>query len=164
MARTDTPAPIRPLIRWVLGLSLALNLLIIGAIAGAFLRHGGPPDRGGRFDAAGYGAPYVQALSRADKRQMRKALKDLRGSLPSRKDRRALYGEMLTVLRADDFDRDRVLALFETQRGIALSVQSAAQDAWLAHISAMSLQERRAFADRLEEVLRRGPRKRDRDR
>lgn len=44
--RADAPAPPRPRrrwARWALAASVCVNLLLIGAAAGAFLRHGGPP-------------------------------------------------------------------------------------------------------------------------
>ena len=67
-------------VKWALGISLALNLLVAGAIGGAIFRHMGEgPDtrqRGGQ-GAHSYGAPYVQALPRAQRRALREEIREL---------------------------------------------------------------------------------------
>ena len=48
MPLRDTPrATVSGWLRWLLVLSLALNMLVIGAVASAWLRHGGPEVRHG---------------------------------------------------------------------------------------------------------------------
>ncbi|MEM9968087.1 MAG: periplasmic heavy metal sensor [Pseudomonadota bacterium] len=141
--------------KWALGISLALNLLILGAVGGALLRSAGVgpdmrPARGGPL-LHGYGAPYMRALP-AEARQAVRA--DVPG-LPSRRERRAHFGEMLDALRADQFDPTTVSVLFERQRETALLVQSVLQDRWLTVVSEMSDAERADLADRLEEMMNR---------
>ena len=149
-------------LKWALGLSLALNLVIVGFVGGAVLRHAGEGrgDRGPSLQS--YGAPFVRALPREAKRKLREALRGERAELPSRKDRRALYSELLEALRADDFDADAARVVFATQSGAAQNMQDRAQAAWIALISEMPAPERAAVADRLEETLKRGRKKRER--
>lgn len=160
MAEQQLKTGKRPLLRLALGISLALNLAIIGAVAGTAYRFaGGPGGRDGR-DMHSYGATYVRALPREARQGIREALKSQRSDLPSRSERRALYAELLEVLRAPDFDAETIKALFVMQQETALKVQSAAQQAWLKEVSAMSVADRNDFADRLEEMLKRKSEKR----
>ena len=67
--------------RWALIISLALNLIVIGAVVGTVLRHGSEGHRDAHGDKHGHdmaGGPLTQALSREDRRaigrEMRRAL------------------------------------------------------------------------------------------
>lgn len=144
--------------RILLGLSLALNLLVVGIVAGAVWRSGG--DRDGRWHRAppslqNYAEPYVRALPRAERRALHKAI---RQSHPQsgRAARREAYAAMLAALRAEPFAPDAVEGILKAQRDRVVSVQSAAQAQWMASVMAMSPAERAAYADRLEERLKRG--------
>lgn len=146
--------------RWLLGVSLALNLLIIGAVGGAILRPGGPV-RGGDIDRSemrGFGAPYVRELPRATQRKLFRALRQ-QGQWPSRADRRAAYEEMIEALRAQPFDPSRPEKLLNAQAETVAVAQRTIQAAWLRHLTEMSNTQRAAYADRLEQRLRRTPRK-----
>lgn len=137
----------------VLGLSLALNLLFVGLIAGAVWRNQGGP--GPRFAGPGlqsYAAPYVHALPRAERRALNRSIRAAHPRL-GREARRAVYGEMLTALRATPFDVAAVQEVLDGQRRAILGVQEAAQSKWMAAISAMSDAERQAYADRLQELI-----------
>jgi uncharacterized membrane protein len=164
--QTDPPTT-RPrrLFKVVLVLSLALNLLFVGLIAGAAWRHGGDGFHRGHAggDWRGFAAPYVRALPREDRRAL---FKDLRGMhpRPDQAARRAPYDLMLTALRADPFDADRVAAILTEQQSRAVDMHGTARDSWLAAVAAMSGPDRAAYADRLEEIIERGPRRRSRDR
>lgn len=143
--------------RWVkivLGLSLAANIAVLGAVAG-FLLRGGPP-RDGPV-AMGYAAPYVIALPR----EMRRAVLDTvraDAALPSRKERRARYDEMFNALKADPFDRDRVEDILMRQGTESTRIQDASRAAWLSTVAGMDVVERTAYVSRIEEILRRGKR------
>ncbi len=137
----------------VLACSLALNLLVAGMVAGAAWRHGG--DRGGGWRSAppalqGYAAPYVRALPQAQRRSLHKAIRQS----SSREERRAAYQDMLGALRAEPFDAQAVRALLTAQRDRVLAAQSAGQTQWIALVEAMTPQERAAYADQLEETLK----------
>ena len=63
--------------RWMriaFGVSLALNLAVVGVLAGTFARFGGPPSRGPGMIS--YATPYVRALPRDDQREIFRAVRD----------------------------------------------------------------------------------------
>ena len=148
-------------LKWALGLSLALNLIIVGFVAGAIWRFAGPhaPDRMVRDGGANYGTAFVRSLPPRAQRQLHRSLRREAGTLPSRAERRGLYREMLTLLRADTFDAVAVEAIFATQAQTAQRVQTRAQAGWLEIVGGMTREERWEVAARLEAALRRGPRK-----
>lgn len=148
--------------RWALGLSLAVNLLFVGAIGGAVYRNAGGPgmDRHGGPEVRSYGSPYVRALPRKDRRDLHEHLKADNGAArPSRAERRAHYESMLAVLRADPFEVAAVHDILTSQGDAAQTMQTAAHTAWLGRISAMSASERQSYADRLERELKKPKRK-----
>ncbi|WP_299604501.1 periplasmic heavy metal sensor [uncultured Tateyamaria sp.] len=148
-------------VKILLGLSLAINLGIAGLVGGIALS-GGP--LGGKGPGMGYAMPYVLALPQEDRRAVFGVVRGNR-DLPGRGVRRAVYGEMVALLKADTFDRAAVTAILERQARGVEQVQSVAQDEWLDRVAAMSDEERRAYAERVEEVVAKGgprkPRKKD---
>lgn len=126
----------------VLGISLALNLAVLAAVAGAAWRHKDAPQvsRGGGV--------YMQALPREAQRAVRA---QLRSAALQRGD----VSEMLSVLREDPFDPAAAAVVLEVRRDAGLARQNIATAAWLEQVSAMNAQDRSAYADRLEEVLQR---------
>lgn len=159
MADTEQDqAPKRRVPLWVkllLGASLALNLLIIGVVAGAVSRMDGPVRA-----AASYAMPYVVALERDQRREIFDEIREetRAGKLPGRKARRAFYQEMIAAIQADPFDRGAVEAVLARQRESVIGVQQVAQAAWLERIEALPLEARQAYAERLRNVLKRGGR------
>ena len=149
----DAPRPPRTAlwVKIVLGVSLALNLAIIGLVVGAFARVG--PELKA-MPGVNYAMPYAMALPREERVAL---LRDVRRTtnLPSRQERRAHYAKMLQVLRADQFDPDEARALMSTQARVMVAAQQAAQDAWIKKTAAFTPQERLSYADALEEALRR---------
>ncbi len=141
--------------RVALVLSLALNLLIVGAVVGAVSsgKKGGP-----RMSDVSFG-PYTSALDREDRRALRRAIRDDTGR-PNRAAARENFQTFLSVLRAEPLDVAEMTRVFEAQGALAQARQSAGKAALLEHIAQMSAADRAAFADRLEEVLQRGPGKR----
>ena len=152
-----TPKPTRcPLwVKIVLGLSLALNLAIVGMIAGFVLR-GGP--MGARGPAMGYATPYVLALPRELRRDVFGAVRN-DDSLPDRRARRAEYRAMIAALRATPYDAAAVEAVLKRQAEGASRVQAAAHDAWLKAVARLSDEERVAYTARMEEALKKGGRR-----
>lgn len=144
--------------RWMriaFGVSLALNLAVVGVLAGTFARFGGPPSRGPGMIS--YATPYVRALPRDDQREIFRAVRDqLPKDSNSRQARRALYAAMIEALKAEPFDPAQVETILNRQNTAALAVQSAAHTAWLAHVAAMSPEDRAAYADNVSEFMRRG--------
>ena len=159
--KTPNPAP-KPMrrtpiwLRVVLLVSLALNLLVVGVVAGHFLRDD-PKGRVPRVDRMQ--APMTFALSHEDRRAIGKALRqEYRDNRPSREEVVAEYQGVIAALRADPFQPELVEDAFRRQRAAASSRVEIGQKLLMDRLTAMSADERHAFADRLEEGLRRGPR------
>ena len=147
--------------RWLklaLFASLAINLAVVGLVAGAFLRGG--PDRPGGPGAESYARPYMSALPKEQRREMFRGVReDARGKVPDRRARRALYGDVLTALRAEPFDPAALKAAAQRQAEAGVTLLQATQTAWIDVVAGMSAEERAAYAQRVEDALKRGPRK-----
>lgn len=156
----NTPKPTRTGrgIKWALGLSLAVNLIIVGFVGGAVWRFSGPdaPQRKWRAETISSGMAFVHALPREARREMRQNLRGQGDELPNRAERRALYEQVLRGLRAESFDQSAIESVFAVQASTAQTVLTRAQAGWLGVVSNMDVSERRIVADRLEEALRRG--------
>ena len=142
-------------VKIALGLSLALNLLIVGLVGGALLALG--PGRSGgddpRLRSLGLG-PFALALSRAD----REAVSDRIDRDALRGDRRALGAslrDLRDALLADPFDRAVAEGALARSRAAAEAVQGHGHAALLDQIETMSAAERADLADRLGRALRR---------
>lgn len=149
--------------RWVkivLGLSLALNLAIAGAVAGFAMR--AAPMRDGHT-GMGYAAPYVIALPREARRDVFGAIRS-NEALPKRSVRRAHYVEMIDALRAEPFVQGRVEAILSRQSTGVAQIQDVSQAAWLSAVTEMDAAERAAYVERVENVLKRGKRRKKGDR
>tara|TARA_R110000850_G_scaffold22813_2_gene67312 strand:- start:2342 stop:2800 length:459 start_codon:yes stop_codon:yes gene_type:complete len=132
--------------RWmpvVLTLSLALNLAVAAALAGAAWRHK-EADRGPRV--ARGGAIYMQALPRDVRREI---FRDLRAVMPARQD----PVDMIAALRHVPFDPAAAEAVLASERGVAWMREDAASSAWLEYITALPDAEREVYANRLQELL-----------
>ena len=141
-------------IKLLLGVSLAANLAIVGLVAGFALR-GGP--LGGKGPGAmGYAMPYVLALPREDRRGVFSALRR-DDTLPNRRDRRAQFNAMIDALQTTPLDIPSIEAVLASQADGVTRVQKRAQSEWLSIVSAMSDEERIAYAARIKDVLKRGP-------
>lgn len=133
----------------LLVLSLALNLLFIGLIGGAMARFGGPfaHDRGQTARGASLGAAVFRALPRDDRRAMFRKVAGARDRDAAGAD------ELLTTLRADALDRGALAAFADGQGERRRAHGVAIAEAWVENVAAMSVEERRAYADRIEEIL-----------
>ncbi len=138
--------------RWmpyVLGVSLALNLMVIAAVASAVWVRGGPQDR---VRGGGFATPYVMALETEDRRALRHA------AIRAPRDqsaRRAEYAAVLGALRAEPFDQASVAKVLTTQQTRVLDRQNMLRAAWLDRIAAMDAAQRAAYANRLEDIIAR---------
>ncbi|UAB89791.1 periplasmic heavy metal sensor [Ruegeria sp. SCSIO 43209] len=151
---SDHPAPKRKWMPILLVVSLALNLLIVGVILGAALRFKGSA----HADAPpGFGPALYYALPKSDRKALRGELSDLRGKGSHR--RKQDFTALSQVLRAVPFDPAAVASLLAQQSKATADLQTALHQQWLAQISAMNDDQRAAYADRLEDVVKRGPRK-----
>lgn len=137
-----------------LAVSVALNLGVAGMVAGAWMNGG--RDRGMPRDLS-FG-PFSEALSPADRFALRKALIDRApGFREARAAAQAEFADLLTALRASPFDPAGVqsaLGAIEARNAGRLELGRSLIEA---RISQMSEADRLAFADRLENGLRRRP-------
>ncbi|WP_158234143.1 periplasmic heavy metal sensor [Oceaniglobus indicus] len=156
-----------PWLRWVLIASLALNLLVVCAVAFGLIFGGGHHDkrRDGRPDPrirAFGNVPFVMALTPQDRAALleRAALPDS-ALRENRAQVRARFEQTLEVLRNEPFDPDALLRLLEAQRTALFDRQRLGEAALVEQIAAMDPAQRAAYTDRLDRSLHRGPRKRD---
>ena len=148
-------------LRIALILSLALNLAVIGLVAGAVVRFrdGGPPQR---FDFSL--GPLGRALEPGDRRAIGQALRDRRDLHPGRPlDWRAGLDELAAILVAEPFDPEALGAYLANIRGQGAALIAAGQEVMVDRIAAMSAEERAALADRVR-AEGRGHGRSDRDR
>lgn len=138
-----------------LGLSLAVNLLILGLVGGALLAVG--PGRSGdddpRLRTLGLG-PFAIALSRED----RAAVTDRIDRDALRAERRALGGNLVQLrdaIVAEPFDRAAAEAALERSRLAASALQGLGHAALLDQVETMDAAERADLAERLSRALRR---------
>ncbi len=155
-----TTNPSAPRRRWLMPLlvaSLALNLLVAGAILG---RSFSPEAQRGKDRVSGplrsvVGEPFVRALTREDRRAL---LADIRKEGPRiRENRESLRDRVeafLTALRSDPFEPDVVRRLMEEQRSVAQGRQELGEVLLLNRLSAMTNEERSDYADRLAKGLK----------
>ncbi|PYE85886.1 periplasmic heavy metal sensor [Pseudoroseicyclus aestuarii] len=152
MAQPPTP-PRR--FRWLLIASLALNLAVAGLVLGAVLfgpaRHG--PPRNVDF-ALG---PVVRALGPEVMRDIRETMRaDPALRPPGRGERRAFEETLLEALRAEPFVPEALSRQLGAMRQRVTAVQTAAQEAAVAALEALSPEERAEIADRLEREMQEG--------
>ncbi|MFM7445713.1 MAG: periplasmic heavy metal sensor [Tabrizicola sp.] len=143
--------------RWLkpaLIVSVAINLGVAGLVLGSWL--GDRPRMGMPRDIS-FG-PFSEALSEQDRRALRKGLMDRAGEFrSSREAARAEFDTLLTTLRADPFDpvaMTTALTAIETRNAERLELGRSLIETRLVE---MSVEERLAFADRLERGLRGRP-------
>jgi len=159
---TETPSP-KSGFRWgrlLLFVSLAVNLLIVGMVAGAVYRNGGPPANRAEqppLRDLGYG-PYGRALSQDDRRDIDRAMAKRAGDLNANRDEfRSQIKALLKALRTSPYDGKTVRAIIGSQQERLLQRQDIGRILLLEQIEAMSEDERKKFANRLARSLR-GPR------
>lgn len=154
---TDAPKPRR----WVtplLFLSLAVNLLIAGLVAGAFLSPDGPRRSGDEDQRAirgVLGEPFFRALPKDERRAM---VRDIIGNREQFREGREVLRErfegFLATLRTESFDRAQAERLLGQQREAAIKRQTLGEDLLLDRLEAMTPEQRSAYADELETRLK----------
>ena len=158
---TPPQSPRSPLwMRLLLFVSLALNLLVAGLVIGAIFS-GGHNERGKSPGNGAFRMPYVAALDHSDKRALSRELRQqMRAAGAGRAQTRAGFAKSIELLRADPFDAEAFQAQVTTQFSATKTRDEAGRAALIALIAGMSAEERMQYADRLAQVLERGPRKR----
>ncbi|MEL0032477.1 MAG: hypothetical protein VW712_05905 [Paracoccaceae bacterium] len=129
---TDSANPKRRnLWKILFGISLALNLLIVGALGGAFMRKGKGPT-----------ANHRKEILR--KKDGRKLAKDRN---------QASYNSAVVILKGHPFDRAAFENLLDEQAKHTKLRQSSARTALVNHIDNMTKEERLLYAQRLKDFI-----------
>lgn len=150
-------------VKVVLTLSLGVNLLIVGMIAGNFLRNTGADahEHGGMLAEArimrelGLG-PFLGAFPADHRRDLARSLRDHVGTPQGMRENLAQeLGDMLAALRAEPYDPAALDRVLSQQKRRVADRADAAKSVILDAIQAMSPAERAKFADRMERSMRR---------
>ena len=148
---TDSANPKRRnLWKILFGVSLALNLLIVGALGGAFMRKG----KGPTADHLASGFLYMRALDLKDKRALRKEILRNKDGRKLVKDRnQASFNSAVGILKSHPFDRAAFENLLDEQVKHAKLRQDSARIALVNRIENMTKEERRVYAQRLKDFI-----------
>lgn len=146
-----------PWVKLLLFTSLAVNLLIVGMVAGAFMRPHGDmanmQEPGAIRMDLGLG-PYGKALATEDRQALRRVLGEREAETAAlRRGLRAEMLEVLEILRAPQFDGSKLKLILDRQQARLVAPQNAGKALLLDHLEQMTVQERRGYARRLERSL-----------
>lgn len=147
----DPAAPPSRRLKYALIASLALNLVIIGAVAGTMYgwkhhgpRHGGHP-RGEDFGLMG----LTRVLPEERRKEVRKQLREERaGMRPMVEDVRAARRDAADRLAAEPFDRSVLEASLAAVTEKDRALREAAVKLFLGHVERLTPDERKMLAER----------------
>ena len=152
-AEAPPERPRRRLLRIAFIMSLALNLLVLGALGSAIVMRGGEMRGRPVLVELGLG-PYTRALDEVSRaalhREWRQRAPDLRAM---REERRAGFDAAMAALRAQPFDGERLEAALLGQHQRVMAQHRLAHEALASHVATMSEAERVGYADRLATML-----------
>lgn len=142
-------------LRIALAVSVALNLAVASVAAGAFLRQRADGPHKDIVRELGFG-PYAEALGREDRRALRQAFLARAPAMGQvNRQRRDDAAAVLQALRATPFVADALTALMAEQQQRMTQQLALGQVVLQDFLINMAPQDRAAFADRLEEQLKR---------
>lgn len=143
----DTPTKTRrfPWLKIALAISLALNFVALGMIWSAASRTG-PSGSLLRASVAALPAPERRALQRETGAIWREARADMRRAP-------AAPQTMIAALEAEEFDAEAFSASLRQAQQRLLRISDQMHDQLLERVSAMSREERRAYAEALSDQL-----------
>lgn len=142
-------------IKIVLAISLAINLAVAGLFLGNLVKNRADGPRPQTVRDLGFGL-FSPALSDEDRRALRRAF--VEQSPDMREARRAMrqdLAEMLEAIRAEPFEPARLEAVLDRSSLRAAERRDLGERLILDHLGKLDQAERAAFADRLEQGLRR---------
>ncbi len=138
-------------VKIALAVSVALNLVIVGLVAGAMVKDAAFAGRGP--GSMGLGV-FTEAFSRDDRRALRKALAAEAPSFrATRASAEAEYAALIAALRAEPFDEIAVKAALSRIAAATVTQLQLGREVIEAHLLAMPTADRLAFAKRLETRL-----------
>lgn len=152
MSRAAAPARKKPRsqlwMRIALGLSVALNLLVVGVVAGGItgrLRHPPPP-----LGEVSLGA-FTPALTKGDRFAIRdRAAREGLDFREAMRTARAEQAAIVAALRVEPWDRAAIVGIMKQISDRALARMDLGGRLVLERLDAMAPQERRDLADRME--------------
>lgn len=148
--------------RIALAVSVTLNLIVAGLVAGAVLR--GPHGPEGKDREFSFG-PFSEAMQPDERRALRKTiLERAPGLRQMRQDMRADLDRVVATLRAEPFDPAALNALMEAQQTRLSGQIAVGSQALREFLVGMDTEQRHAFADRLEDRLKHKDKAKDGDR
>lgn len=151
----DTSTPTSKTMRWALIASLAVNLAVAGLALGIYLRNS-PGAHGEPVRDLGFG-PYDGALRPQDRDALRQAMKAKSAALKeTRGQMSADTTVVIAALRATPFDADALGAALAAQQSHLSDRMKLGTDTMRDFLANLPPQDRLAFADRLEDRLKRG--------
>jgi uncharacterized membrane protein len=137
-------------LRIVLVLSLALNLAVIGFVAGNQMKWGGK-DRHHGPKISRMGGPLTHALSHEDRHEIGRAMRaKYKEDDAARTAQRATWDALIVALEADVFDRAVIAGHLADQRTMMTDRMAHGQTLLLDRLEQMSPEERRAYVERLK--------------
>ncbi|MEM7320334.1 MAG: periplasmic heavy metal sensor [Pseudomonadota bacterium] len=140
----------------LLAVSLALNLLVVGIVAGAAYRHHRADSD--KPHSRGFGPVVYRALPEAQREALRAQTRS--AFEKQRSTRKADLEAVIRVLAQTPFDGEALAASVRTQSRNRDALSKTVQDAWLAQVASLSDAERAAYAERLVKMSKRKPRRR----
>lgn len=144
-------APMRGWVRAVFILSVTLNLLVAGVVAGGLIARERDPMRPPVVSDVSIGA-FTQALDPADREALRRAAQAEGQNLRAmRQAAREDHRRLVEALRADPWDEAAVRAVFDAHRDRLVERSAFGGRLLIDRIAAMTPTQRQAFADRLEQ-------------
>jgi uncharacterized membrane protein len=144
--------------RWVkvlLVCSLALNLLIVGAIAGLVLSGGGKWGPRHPPHMAPVGGPLTRALDQEDRHAIAEKMRSAVGNRKERRAaRRAEVEALMDALIAVPFEPDVALARMQALQSNVEEFQAIGRDMLIERLTEMSDTERAGYAKRVRRAMR----------
>lgn len=145
----------RPWLKFLLALSLALNLVVVGIVAGAAWRFRDGPPKGQRPPLLG--AFIFKDLGRNEVDQLLRAQSET-GEHPRQQHRREMQ-RIIALLRQEALDAGAVRTIVETHAAGSQQLMQAVSLSWVQRLEGLSLSQRQDVANRMQEYLERGPRR-----
>jgi uncharacterized membrane protein len=150
--------------RLVLIASLAVNLAVVGVVAGAALRGGDHKGQSGEMRAramqsrdVGFG-PYVAAFEGPQRRTLGRAFVSKAGRQDKAQNTvQAQFEDILALLKTDTFDADAFEAAMRAQLSSLAEMQSIGVDVIVNQVAKMTPEARAVYAKRLDQALTRPP-------
>ncbi len=147
-AKSPKPARLSPWLRLVFGLSLALNLAVVGLVVGVALRD--KPHKHKR-PLPTIGTMMYRELDKDQRHALRVAVM---GSRKERDQRRAQdVADLTRALRQVPFQPETMNAVLDQQVRYMDAFQLAVRAAWLEQVARMSDTDRAAYAERLSAAM-----------